>query len=183
MTRQRFVLLDDYEHAAEAFADWSAIRARADVSIHTSRLTGDALFAAIKDADVLVLMRDRTPLPAALTGQLPRLKHLIFTGSRNNALDMAALTARRIPVSCAEFGPSKAATCELTWSLILAAAKRLPEALRAARSGPDRWRDGLQGRALPQVLEGQRLGLLGLGDIGARLLVMKGVRHELPPAV
>ena len=62
--RQRIVMLDDYERAADAFADFSSIRARADVSIHTQRLTGDALLDAIKDADVLVLMRDRTPLAA-----------------------------------------------------------------------------------------------------------------------
>lgn len=169
MTRQRIVVLDDYEHAAEAFADWAATRARADVSIHTSRLTGDALLGAIQDADVLVLMRDRTPLAAPTIDRLPRLKHVIFTGARNNALDMAALTARSIPVSYTESGPSKASTCELTWSLILAASKRLPEAMRAARGGHDGWRDGVQGRALPQVLEGERLGLLGLGDIGARV--------------
>ena len=162
-------MLDDYERAADDFADFSSIRARADVSIHTQRLTGDALLDAIKDADVLVLMRDRTPLAAPLIERLPRLKHVIFTGTRNNALDTAALTARRIPVSFTEFGPSKASTCELTWSLILAATKRLSEALRAARGGPDAWRAGLQGRALPQLLEGQRLGLLGLGDIGARV--------------
>lgn len=60
---------------------------------------------------------------------------MIFTGARNNALDMAALTARGIPVSYTESGPSKASTCELTWSLILAASKRLPNAVLTPHLG------------------------------------------------
>jgi phosphoglycerate dehydrogenase-like enzyme len=158
------VVLDDYEKALQQLADWSAVKARAQVHVHDVPLRGTALIDALAAADVLVLMRDRTPLTAALLQQLPRLRYVIFTGTRNNALDAGALAERGIPVSHTRWGPSKDTTAELTWALILAATKRLEPALALMRSGG--WRDG---KPLAPVLRGARLGLIGLGEIGSRV--------------
>lgn len=158
------VVLDDYEDALPRLADWATVERRARIERHTAPLRGAALVQALARADALVLMRDRTPLDAALIAQLPRLRYVVFTGTRNNALDFAALAARGIPVSHTAWGPSKDSTAELTWALILAAAKRLEAQLRTMRGGG--WRDG---GPLPGLLHGAQLGLVGLGEIGSRV--------------
>lgn len=162
----RIVVLDDSERAMRRLADWRAIDAQAQVTIHHEPLSGTVLVDALKDADVVVLMRDRTPFTAELLAQLPKLRYLVFTGTRNAKLDLAALAARNIPVSGTEFGPSKDSTCELTWTLILAATKQLGS--HAARLQAGQWRSDAAA-ALPGTLVGQRLGLIGLGEIGGRV--------------
>lgn len=165
-TRPRIVALDDTERALRRLADWSAIQAAADLTIHHQPLTGAALVDALRDADAVVLMRDRTPVHAALLDQLPKLRYIVFTGTRNTKLDLAACQARGIAVSCTEFGPSKDSTCELAWSLILAASKQLPA--YGALMAQGQWRHA-QPVPLPPTLAGQRLGLIGLGEIGSRV--------------
>ena len=162
----RIVVLDDSERALRRLADWRAIDAAAQVTIHHAALTGAALVDALKDADAIVLMRDRTPFTAELLDQLPKLRYVVFTGTRNAKLDLAALSARGIPVSCTEFGPSKDSTCELTWTAILAATKQLTS--HTARLQAGQWRSE-RAAPLPGALVGQRLGLLGLGEIGSRV--------------
>ncbi|MDP2820178.1 MAG: D-2-hydroxyacid dehydrogenase family protein [Polaromonas sp.] len=160
------VVLDDSERAIRRLGDWTRIDAQAEVTVHHSPLTGAALVEALCDAEAIVLMRDRTPFTAELLAQLPKLRYLVFTGTRNTKLDLAALAARNIPVSHTEFGPSKDSTCELTWSLILAATKQLASHTARLKAGP--WRSELS-EALPGTLAGQRLGLIGLGEIGGRV--------------
>jgi len=162
--RPTIVVLDDYERALRRLADWSEIDRRAEVRLYHEPLRGDVLHAALAHADAIVLMRDRTPLSAALIARLPRLRLVVFTGARNATLDAAALAARAIPVCHTEWGPSKDTTCELTWALILAAARRLESHFRLMREGD--WRDS---GPLGSMLAGERLGLIGLGEIGGRV--------------
>ena len=159
--RKRIVVLDDYEDSLRKTADWSPVEKLADVDYHTERLRGEALLKAVQEVNAIVLIRDRTPFKAELLAKMPRLELFIFTGGRNTQLDFAALAARGIPVANTEMSDSKPATCEITWALILAAAKRLEAYLALVRKGG--WRDG---KGLPQVLKGQRLGLIGFGEIG-----------------
>ncbi|WP_041675813.1 D-2-hydroxyacid dehydrogenase family protein [Ramlibacter tataouinensis] len=164
--RPRIVVLDDWERALERLADWSALRARAEVTLHHAPLAGAALVDALREADAAVFVRDRTAVDAALLAQLPRLKCLVFTGSRNTRLDAAAVRERGIALGCTGWGPSKESTCELTWALILAAVRQLPSHTARLRAG--QWRAAAP-EVLPGVLHGQRLGLVGLGQIGARV--------------
>ena len=163
-SRPRVVVLDDYEQSLRKTADWSAVDALADVTVHSERLRGETLLGAIKDADAIVVIRDRTPFEADLVAKLPKLKLFVFTGARNTQLDTAAMAARGIPIGHTEMGESKASTTEMTWALILAAAKRLEAYLGLVRA--QRWRDG---GALPAVLAGERLGVIGFGGIGQRV--------------
>ncbi|MDO8251207.1 MAG: D-2-hydroxyacid dehydrogenase family protein [Rhodoferax sp.] len=165
-SRPKIVVLGDAEQALRRLGDWRAIDARADVTIHHLPLRGEALVRALTDADAVVLVRDRTPFDAALLAALPRLRYLIFTGTRNTTLDLSALAARRIPVSHTEWGPSKDSTCEMTWSLILAATRQLEQQTALLRRG--QWRPDAP-EPLAGVLHGQTLGLIGLGEIGARV--------------
>lgn len=163
-THPHIVILDDYEHALVTLANWQWVQQHSQLHIHHHPLQGQALLQAIGQADVLVLMRDRTPLPASLIEQLPQLKLVVFTGTRNAALDMAALQARGIAVCHTEWGPSKDSTAELTWALIMSAFKRMSDNHTALQQG--QWRTP---SALLPVLKDQTLGLLGLGEIGSRV--------------
>ena len=158
------VILGDYEKALRRFSDWTALDQKASLTIHHELLQDDALYEAIKDADAIAIVRDRAPMNEAMIARLPKLKFLMFTGERNGTLDAAALLSRNIPIACTPGGPSKATTAELTWTLILSASKRLIEQNKLISSGG--WRDSLS--VLP-MLEGERLGIMGLGAIGSRV--------------
>ena len=165
-TRPKICVLADMEQALPRLADWSEIHALADVEFINHPPPGAALHARIKDADALVLMRDRVPVDAALIAELPQLRYVVFTGTRNTTLDLAALQARGIPVSHTEWGPSKDSTCEMTWALILGAVRQMERETARLRAGL--WRPS-ESRALGGVLHGQTLGLIGLGEIGSRV--------------
>ncbi|SMC48297.1 D-2-hydroxyacid dehydrogenase family protein [Polynucleobacter kasalickyi] len=160
----KIVVLDDYEKSMIFLKDNNKISSKASIQIHHQRLIGDALVDAIRDANVVVLMRDRTPFRAELINQLNELQYVIFTGNRNMAIDYDVLAAKNIPVSYTEFGPSKETTVELTWALILSAYKRIGEQNLVAMSGA--WRN--EHSVLP-ALHGERLGVLGLGSIGSKV--------------
>jgi phosphoglycerate dehydrogenase-like enzyme len=163
-TKPTVVLLDDFERVAHTAADWGTLASQIDLRVHTAPLTGAALVDALKPAQVVVLMRDRTPFKADLLAQLPNLKLVIFTGTRNNTLEAAALAARNIPVCHTNWGPSKDSTTEITWALILAAQKQLETHMASLRAGVWRPRDEL----LP-TLHGKTFGSVGLGEIGTRV--------------
>lgn len=162
--RKKIVVLDDYEHSYEKLSNWSNIKALADVEIFNEPIYGEKLLATLQQANALVLMRDRTPLPAKLIAELTHLEYVVFTGTRNLALDAAALKERNIPVSHTEWGPSKDSTAELTWALILGLHKRLVEQNQLLHA--KQWRND---HSLLPVLKGRTLGLIGLGEIGSRV--------------
>lgn len=156
------VILSDYEQALRRFSDWSRVDRLCNIKIHHQALQGEALFEAVKDADVVIIVRDRTPFNEALISSLPKLKLLIFTGKRNATLDASALMARKIPIACTLGGPSKETTAELTWALILGANKHLIGQNKLITSG--QWRDD---HSVLPMLSGKRLGIIGLGSIGS----------------
>lgn len=164
--RPRIVVLDDWERALERLADWEQLRDRAELRFYHVPLTGGALIDALSTADAVVLVRDRTSVDAALLEKLPHLSALVYTGSRNTKLDAAAVRARGVVLGNTGWGPSKESTCELTWTLILAAMRRLQEQTAQMQAGS--WR-AAKSVALAGVLHGQRLGLIGLGQIGSRV--------------
>lgn len=156
------VILGDYENALRRYSDWSKVDQLCKLQLFQDPLEGETLYQSVKDADIVILVRDRTPFDAALIARLPKLKLLMFTGKRNSTLDIAALKARGIPIACTPSGPSKDSTAELTWALILGASKDLLRQNALIQSGD--WRNELS--VLP-MLSGQRLGLIGLGAIGS----------------
>ena len=105
---KKIVVLDDYEDSLRRTADWSPVEKLARISHYTERLRGDALVDAVKDANAIVLVRDRTPFKADLLAKIPGLELFIFTGGRNTQLDFAALVAR----TTAPAGPDLAAAAQ-----------------------------------------------------------------------
>ena len=158
------VVLDDYENNLNFLKENQSITERATLEIHQEHLTGEALLAVLVKADVLVMNRDRTPLRKPLIEQLPKLKYVLFTGNRNLAIDYDELEKRQIPISYTEMGPSKETTVELTWALILSTYKRINEQSSLISQG--KWRN--EHSVLPALI-GERFGVLGLGNIGAKV--------------
>jgi phosphoglycerate dehydrogenase-like enzyme len=154
-------ILDDYQNVALATADWSPVSAQADITVFTDHVADvDALVERLAPFDVLMVMRERTPLPRSVIERLPRLRMIASTGPQNASIDMAA--AAESGVHVAHTGGTVAATVELTWALILGAARHLVTERQAVADG--RWQTTV-GRELDRRV----LGVLGLGRIGARV--------------
>ncbi|MFK5598133.1 D-2-hydroxyacid dehydrogenase family protein [Methylobacterium sp. HMF5984] len=154
-------ILDDYQGVATTLADWSPVRDR--VALRTFRAgfaTQDALVEAIAECEIVVMMRERTPFPAALLARLPKLKLLVTSGMRNASIDLAAAKARGITVCGTASGSEP--PVELTWALILGLARRVVPEANALRAGG--WQT-----SVGADLAGRRLGILGLGKIGTRV--------------
>lgn len=160
----KIAVLDDYLNTASGMADWTGLH-QAETVFFNDPLPRDpsARAQVLLDFDVIVAMRERTPFPADLISQLPKLKLLVTTGMRNNAIDLQACQKQGIVVSGAPGDPASAnATAELTWALILALYKRIPKEAAAMRAGG--WQS-----AMPVGLAGKRLGVVGLGRLGQQV--------------
>jgi phosphoglycerate dehydrogenase-like enzyme len=164
----RIAVLDDYQGVAREMGGFARLEdAGADVTVFREHLghDDDAVAAALAPFDVLVAMRERTPLTAARLERLPNVKLIVSTGRRNASIDLKATAARGIPVCGTGYLPSPAA--EHTWALIHAATRRLDAELGSGGSG---WtEDGGWQSTVGRGLEGARLGLLGLGNLGSRV--------------
>ena len=97
----KLAILDDYQNAALAAADWTTLGGDIEIIVFDTHLgtDEDAIALALADFEVLVAMRERTPFPASLLAKLPRLKLLVTTGMRNLAIDMDAAHAQGVTVA------------------------------------------------------------------------------------
>lgn len=156
----RIAVLDDYQGIADT-VDWSPIPRPVDLlAIREHLPPGDELIARLADREVLVAMRERTPIDADLLSRLPALRLLVTTGRVNAAIDVAA--AHRLGITVCGTGGIVAPTVELTWALIHAVQRHLIDADAALRAG--RWQ-----QSVGADLAGATLGLVGLGRIGRRV--------------
>ncbi|MBE0473988.1 D-2-hydroxyacid dehydrogenase family protein [Rhodoferax sp.] len=163
------VILDDYQDAVRKLA-CSARLESYHAKVYTNTVKGlGQLSVRLKDADVIVLNRERTHMPRALIEKLPKLKLIAQTGRIGSHLDVTACTERGIAV--AEGTGSPIAPAELTWALIMAATRRLPQYIGNLKHGA--WQQsGLKSGAMPAnfglgtVLKGRTLGIWGFGRIG-----------------
>jgi phosphoglycerate dehydrogenase-like enzyme len=154
----RVAILDDYQRVALSIADWSILGAGVSVQPFHERIGGeDAIAERLRNFDVIVAMRERTPFPRALIERLPALKLLVTTGRRNASIDVNAASTRGIVVS----GTStlSAPPVELTWGLILSLARHIPRESAAMRNGS--WQT-----TIGMGLHGKTLGIVGLGRLG-----------------
>ena len=95
----KMAILDDYQGVALGAADWSRIAGRVEITVFRDHLDDpDAVAARLQPFDILLLMRERTPLRAPLLARLDRLKLIMTTGGRNASIDIEAARARGIPV-------------------------------------------------------------------------------------
>ncbi|HYZ53538.1 MAG TPA: D-2-hydroxyacid dehydrogenase family protein [Streptosporangiaceae bacterium] len=169
----RIAILDDYQHVALASADWDRLPGRPEITVFAAHIARpDALVEALAPFDVIVAMRERTAFPADLLARLPKLRLLVTTGMANASIDMAA--AAELGITVCGTGGTGAATAELTWGLILALVRHIPEEdlriKQAARAGGAAIgsRGGWQ-QTVGFGLSGRRLGIVGLGRIGQQV--------------
>jgi D-3-phosphoglycerate dehydrogenase len=156
----RIAILDDYFDTLRTLPCFHKLDAH-DVTIWTDHVQDtDALADRLKDAEALVLIRERTAIRAPLIARLPALK-LISQRSVFPHIDVDACTAHGIVVSSNLHSdtPSYAAA-ELTWGLILAAARQIPQQMASLARGA--WQIGVG-----DTLRGRTLGIHGYGRIGA----------------
>jgi phosphoglycerate dehydrogenase-like enzyme len=157
----KIAILNDYQRVASELADWERLPAGSELVVFDRHIADrEELTAALQPFEVIILMRERTPFPAALLERLPKLRLLITTGGRNASIALEACQARGITV-CGT-GTLGTPTAELAWGLILALVKRIPVEDRALRAGA--WQTGLT-----EGLAGKRLGLVGLGKLGTQV--------------
>jgi D-3-phosphoglycerate dehydrogenase len=148
---------DDYADVVRTLPSFAKMSGHA-VSIWTDALPdADALTERFRDVEALVLLRERTPVSAALVARLPKLKLITISGPYPN-IDVAACTAHGIAV-CAAVNRASMATPELTWGLIMAAMRHIPGEVARLKGGA--WQ-----HQIGRVLHGRRLGIYGFGRIG-----------------
>ena len=128
------------------------------------------LSVRLREAEVLVLIRERTQFPRQLLEKLPKLKLISQTGKVGAAHRHGRLHPQR-GIAVAEGVGSPVAPAELTWALIMAAMRRLPQYIGNLKHGA--WQQsGLKAASMPpqlrprQVLRGRTLGIWGYGRIG-----------------
>jgi D-3-phosphoglycerate dehydrogenase / 2-oxoglutarate reductase len=153
-------ILDDYFDTLRTLPSFQKLKGH-EVAIWNDHVQDtDALAARLKDAECLVLIRERTKIQADLLERLPRLK-LISQRSVYPHIDIIACTRRGVVVSSSQHaGIPCYAAAELTWALILAAARQLPQQMAALKAG--KWQIGVG-----TTLRDKTLGIFGYGRIGA----------------
>jgi D-3-phosphoglycerate dehydrogenase len=156
----KITILDDYHDTVRTLSCFSKLAGH-DVTIWNDHVQDvDALAQRLRDAEVLVLIRERTAIRAPLLERLPKLR-LISQRSVYPHIDVDACTRLGVIVSSSlHLGTPSFATAELTWGLVLAAVRRIPQQMSALKAG--RWQVGVG-----STLRGKMLGIYGYGRIGA----------------
>ena len=169
MTAGAVIILDDYQDAVRKLR-CAAKLDPLNAKVFTNTVKGiGQLSVRLRDAEVLVLIRERTHFPRQLLEKLPKLKLIAQTGRVGSHIDVEACT--RLGIAVAEGVGSPIAPAELTWALIMASMRRLPQYIGNLKHGA--WQQsGLKALSMPPnfglglVLRGRSLGIWGYGKIG-----------------
>jgi len=158
----KVAVLDDYHNTVPSLAAFKKLAAH-DVKVWNDHLQDtDALAARLKEVEALVLIRERTKIRAPLLERLPKLK-LISQRSVYPHIDIEACTRRGVLVcSNMHTGSPSYSTAEMTWALILAAAREIPQNVAALKAG--KWQVGVG-----STLRGKTLGIFGYGRIAGEV--------------
>ena len=156
----KITILDDYFDTLRTLPCFRKLAGH-DVTVWNDHVQDvETLAERLKDTEALVLIRERTHIRAPLLERLNKLR-LISQRSVYPHIDVAACTRRGVIVSSDQHpGTPSYAAAELTWALVLAAARRLPQQVAALRAGV--WQTGVG-----DTLRGKCLGVYGYGRIGA----------------
>ncbi|WP_461453465.1 D-2-hydroxyacid dehydrogenase family protein [Mucilaginibacter sp.] len=157
----KIAVLDDYQQVAFKFADWSAITAKAEVTIFTDHIADEAkVIERLFPFQVICVMRERTPLKQNVLSKLPNLKLIVSTGMRNASIDTKAAEELGITIKHTRYVESGAP--EHTWALIMAMARHIPTEVNNFRAGG--WQT-----TIGNDFKGKTIGILGLGRVGSKI--------------
>jgi len=156
----KIAILDDYHDTVRTLGAFRKLAGQ-DVRVFNDHVQdSDALARRLADIEALVLIRERTQIRAPLLERLPKLK-LISQRSVYPHIDIAACTRLGIVVSSDMHpGTPSYSTAELTWALILAAAREIPQNVAGLKAG--KWQTGIG-----NTIRGKTLGVDGYGRIGS----------------
>jgi len=155
----RIAVIDDYQDAFRKLKCYDRLREHQVDVYHDTEKDPARLAERIKDAEALILTQQRSPFPRLLAARVPKLKLISQTGRNANHIDVAACTEHGIVV-CAGGAGNPSPTAELTWGLILAALRRIPQEVQRMKEG--QW----QG-SVGVGVEGKTLGVYAYGRIGS----------------
>jgi phosphoglycerate dehydrogenase-like enzyme len=162
MTRLRCAILDDYFDITLKLADWSKIADRVDVTAFNQPFASpEAAASALKDFEIICVMRERTPFPRSLLAALPKLKLLITSGMRNASIDSEAAKEQGVVFCGTQW--NRDPTSALTMGLILELTRSIGRENARMHAG-----EPLQ-KFIGLEIEGRTLGIIGLGKLGAKV--------------
>ena len=162
----KIAILDDYQNVAKNFGDWTSLPADAQVTMfHENLATPDIAAEKLAPFDVVVLMRERMPMPKALIDRLPNLKLIITTGGSNRSLDKDHAKSKGVVCCFTRGGDSTATTVETAFALLLGHGRGLVYEDRMMRER--KWQT-----TIPTTIAGKTLGIVGLGRLGSRMARM-----------
>jgi phosphoglycerate dehydrogenase-like enzyme len=154
-------ILDDFQQASAMFADWSVIADRVEITVFDKNEKDEkALIHRLLPFEILCVMRERTPFNRKILSQLPNCKLIVSTGARNASIDLSA--AEEFGITVKNTGYLASGAPELTWGLLLAIARHIPQESLNVRSG--NWQT-----TIGTDLKGKTIGIIGLGRIGSRI--------------
>jgi phosphoglycerate dehydrogenase-like enzyme len=162
MTRLCCAILDDYFDITLKLADWSKIADRVDVTVFNRPFaSSEAAASALKDFEIICVMRERTPFPRSLLVALPKLKLLITSGMRNASIDSEAVKEQGVVFCGTQW--NRDPTSALTMGLILELTRSIGRENARMHAG-----EPLQ-KFIGLEIEGRTLGIIGLGKLGAKV--------------
>ncbi len=160
----RIAVLDDYQDVALKYADWSVLPSDTEIRVFRDHLFDeDAIVERLKDFEIVMAMRERTPFPRSLLERLPNLKLLTTTAMLNRAIDVES--GMELGITVCGTGSVPSPTVDLTWGLILALLRYIPQEDRAIRDG--KWQT-----SMGIGLQDKTLGVVGLGNLGSKVAVV-----------
>jgi phosphoglycerate dehydrogenase-like enzyme len=160
----KIAILDDYQNKSLELADWSEIKKHADITVFNDHIADSStVIKRLTPFDIICVMRERTPMTAAILEALPQLKLIVSTGSRNASIDAETCAKKNITILHTNYFATP--TIELTWALILSIARNIPSENASLRANGWQLKIGTD-------LHGKTLAVLGLGNIGSQVAVI-----------
>ena len=157
----KVAILDDYQNISQQFVDLKKLSGKYEFKIFSEPFEDEAdTLEQLADFEALLIMRERTPMTKNIIDNLPKLKFIITSGSRNKSIDLEAAKKRNVIVCGTEINIHP--TPELTWALILGLARNLKEEI-------DNMYQGYWQTTIGVELKGKILGLIGLGRVGSEV--------------
>jgi len=157
----KVAILDDYQDAFRQIIDVEKYKDKFDFKVFNNPFSDENEAAIeLEDFEALFIMRERTPMTKSLIENLPKLKYIMTSGMRNNAIDLETAKKKNIIVCGTEINPNPAA--EITWALILGLYRNMRQEI-------DNMFQGYWQTSIGFELKGKMLGLIGLGKIGTQV--------------
>ena len=157
----KVAILDDYQNVAQEFIDLKKLSGKYEIKVFSEPFKNEEeAIQGLKEFEAILLMRERTLISKNLISNLKKLKFIITSGMRNQAIDLETAKEKKIIVSGTEINSNPAA--ELTWALILGLARNIKPEI-------DNMFQGYWQTTIGVELKGKILGLIGLGKIGSQV--------------